>query len=37
MDVSGKPLLIWARSDANIPDKAFLAEFEDMLKTVDFK
>ena len=37
MDVAGKPLLAWARSDANIPDTAFLAAFEDMLKTVDFK
>ena len=37
MDVGGKPLLAWARSDANIPDTAFLAAFEDMLKTVDFK
>ncbi len=37
MDIGGKPLLAWARSDANIPDTAFLTSFEDMLKTVDFK
>jgi len=37
MEVGGKPLLAWARSDANIPDTAFLKSFEDMLKTVDFK
>ena len=37
MDVGGKPLLVWARSDANIPDKEFLAAFEDMLKAVDFQ
>jgi hypothetical protein len=33
LDVGGKPLLIWARTDVQSPDAAF----EDMLATVDFK
>ena len=37
MDVGGKPLLAWARSNTDIPDQAFLAEFEAMLASVDFK
>lgn len=37
MEVGGKPLLAWARTNVDIPDKAFLAEFEAMLATVDFK
>jgi hypothetical protein len=37
IDVNGKPLLVWARTDAQAPDAAFLGEFEDMLATVDFK
>jgi hypothetical protein len=37
LDVNGTPLLIWARTDAQAPDAAFVAAFEDMLATVDFK
>ena len=37
MDVGGKPFLAWARTDGQNPDAAFLAAFEDMLVTVDFK
>lgn len=37
MDVGGKPLLAWARTNSAIPDTAFLADFEDMLASVDFK
>ncbi|MDQ2966661.1 MAG: hypothetical protein M3R57_12530, partial [Chloroflexota bacterium] len=37
MDVGGKPLLAWARTDGQNPDAAFLAAFDDMLATVDFK
>jgi hypothetical protein len=37
MDAGGKPLLAWARTDGQNPDAAFLAVFEDMLATVDFK
>jgi hypothetical protein len=37
MDVKGTPLLVWARTDAQAPDAAFLGAFEVMLATVDFK
>ena len=37
MNVAGEPLLIWARTDAESPDAAFLASFEVMLRTVDFR
>jgi hypothetical protein len=37
LDVSGKPLLVWARTDVQSPDAAFIAAFEDMLATVAFK
>lgn len=37
MDVNGTPLLVWARTDAQAPDAAFVAAFEEMLATVDFK
>jgi hypothetical protein len=37
MNVGGKPLLAWARIDNQSPDPAFVAEFEAMLATVDFK
>jgi len=37
LDVSGKPLLVWARTDVQSPDAAFVAAFEDMLATVAFK
>lgn len=36
MEVGGKPLLVWARSNSDIPDQAFLAEFEAMLASIDF-
>ena len=34
---SGPPLAIWARTDAENPDEAFLASFEQMLDTVRFR
>jgi len=37
MDVGGKPLLAWARTDGQSPDAAFIAAFEDMLATLHFK
>lgn len=37
MEVGGKPLLGWARTDSQNPDAAFLASFQEMLATVDFK
>jgi hypothetical protein len=37
MDVEGTPLLVWARTDAEAPDAAFIGAFEGMLATVDFK
>ena len=37
MDVNGTPLLVWARTDAQVPDNAFVGAFESMLATVDFK
>jgi hypothetical protein len=37
LDVHGKPLLIWARTDSTRPDAAFLAAFESMLSTVEFR
>ena len=35
--VSGRPLLIWARTGSAAPDAAFLAAFESMLSTVTFR
>jgi hypothetical protein len=37
MDVAGTPLLAWARTDAQDPNTAFLAAFEEMLAKVDFQ
>jgi hypothetical protein len=37
MDVGGNPLIAWARTDGQSPDAAFIAAFEDMLASVDFK
>lgn len=36
MEVGGTPLLVWARTDGAQPDTAFLAEFQEMLATIDF-
>ncbi|MEO7664334.1 MAG: hypothetical protein ABIV26_04355 [Candidatus Limnocylindrales bacterium] len=37
VDVHGQPLLIWARTDSQAPDDAFLVSFERMLGTVIFR
>ena len=37
LTVGGKPLLIWARTDATAPDNAFLTAFETMLGSVAFR
>jgi hypothetical protein len=37
LDVAGKPLVAWARTDAAAPNQELLATFEDMLGTVAFR